>query len=1193
MTNTLDLIKKWKELIDSFSDNNKKESQTVPPDKRETSEGKEESFSLKSSLEKQISSLKTLKEKDSSLFISYIDKLLNLQALETKDTKKLEKLKSEIEAEKLQKSQIEDVVSTVSKLEKKADSLDPDDLKIIKELEKIISETQVSASKLKDEVEDKKLEAKKEMIEKIRKKLDAHRYSSRLSDSVCNYLTDKFINKTEMWFFSKIMWWLWLSVAGIFLWSKLKDLISSINSDSLENITDKIKNWAENIKDNLKNKWQLTAEELKKLEDPAKQQMKTFLEEKLWKKIDQNKFTQVFEKWRKERWPELTKQGKEFWTHIQEWRFNIIDEVWNLLIVPPKAMIDLTVQLTNSWVTSRWDLSLNLAILPSGKAVIEAWLTAVWLFSNWLSTVFWKISLEDYTDYIKSHVSRMNVSSKEAMRWLLYRQWWVFRNLAWHIGTGIWEAMSLIFMEKNAWDIGKLSAYRKGWIMQNFQKELDVFKQLETALTDSWVFAKENFKWWATHLEDLMKTAQKNTQIFDIMHSANTLPEIEKKLTEQWLSDVLEQLKWKQRDAWNLKTVKQKAWNIIESSMNKTIWEASDELGKFRKFFASKVNFPRMKYNRENKLLSDLWAYSKIQWKLLQKTEFLHPLKKVFLAFEKWKTLGNIVDYTDGVKLNLKDVKTAKEFFDNINTIWRSSPEILKTLFKWFPLIMVWKEVLDKLSDPNNNDPTTKIFRDWLMYLTPIIWPFLLIHEWIEYDRENGWFKSLSSVWIWAGIMAIDGFYAYKASQLGWLKGIWKYMLSPLTDARKFAKSVWTWTYTALKMTKDGVNVLKAGEFATFAKTFWKFWLKTSWKLMLLGLAWYWVYQWYEYFMDSAEEQAQFYKFKKMTPAEQQAELEKNRKNQTPEQKEILIKLATATRMWISNLDLIDSKREKNQIYLSFWTLVDKDQLTSTKSDMQLALTTLEWNSDTTLNYVLNWWKLRQELLGRKSDFFDTNWHFDALWMTKYIMTAWYSSSEALQMMKNIVNSDTYTQLETDLKKQSQSQQSSSNTYTSHTTTPKPSPTNKNNNIEKSNNLPANIHTLTSAQKESVISYMQSQIWTPYKRWKTWNGWYDCSGLIYDWLKSCWMIFPRRFNTTSFDKNDLAITTNQVQRWDLIHFPANKRWIKHIEMTLWPVYQKNWKDFVQTIGSASSDGWVQIREREVGWKHFWRIIYTT
>ncbi len=937
---------------------------------------------LKTDLEK-----KKEKAEKKQLILTFIDQKLK-ETEATSDTfSKLEHLKGTVEN------------INEEELEKK------DITHILKQLEDILpagkEEKLGIAENLEQEIEN--------VIQQIREKLEAHRYSKRLANPICNFLTDKFVHRKKM---GKIVWRLVGLVAGAFGFKKLFDAVEKGGIDQVSSAVDDLK----------ENAPEFTQQQV----DKVKKQMKSHFEEKLGRNIDENTFTSVFNAWREERGHQFSssihESGEKFQAASVEGAdqsFNIVDETFGTITIPVKAMIDLACKLTEAGVTSWSDLSIDFVVLPTGKAVVQAWLRSLGLFANGMSVLWGSLSLEEYTEYIKSHVSKMNVSSREAMWAILYRQGGPFWKLAGQLGTLVGEGMSLAFMNKTWGDVGKLLAYWKGGVMQNYEKELQVFKQLEDALKGTGVFDSIDKKafWGATHLETLMKTAKENAKIFSIAHNAGDLATLERQLVDQWFGNIVDALKeepaWENKD---LKWIKTKTGNKILSRMGAACEDAADGLGKFRNVVAWKLKLPWMKTPFETQLIEQLRGYAKVQETLLQKTDFLHPLKKITQTFEKGKQLGKFVDYSDGVKLSLKNVTEAKDFFDNVKTIGRSSPELLKTLFKGFPLVMLGKEMFDKFINPDNTDSTTKILQDGFLYLTPLIWPLVLVREGVDY--KNGEFRSPASVGIGAGMFCIDGFFAGKALKVGGFKAFGKYMISPVTDAIEFWKSSARWAYTALKMTRDGVNVVKNEWIRSFLKGLWRTGRSVGGKMALMGLLAYFGYRWVSSLVEDAEEQHKLAKMEKMSSGELEAYLKKEWPHLNDTDKEDFIKLATAHRMGIVDLDSIDVKKENNHISVTIRRLVNGYDLEQTKYDMQMVLDTLEGSHGTTISYQLDGgeekvWEIKEQLLGYKKYFFDAQGHFHAQGFLEYLMTMWYSKEDALKMIKTagVVTDATYNEL--------------------------------------------------------------------------------------------------------------------------------------------------------------------------------------
>ncbi len=79
--------------------------------------------------------------------------------------------------------------------------------------------------------------------------------------------------------------------------------------------------------------------------------------------------------------------------------------------------------------------------------------------------------------------------------------------------------------------------------MGKYQKELQVFKQLEESLTGTKMFNEIYSKNGSTLLEHMLQTNKKNLMLFDVMSNATSFAEIEKKLAQHGLDDVLVKLK--------------------------------------------------------------------------------------------------------------------------------------------------------------------------------------------------------------------------------------------------------------------------------------------------------------------------------------------------------------------------------------------------------------------------------------------------------------------------------------------------------------------------------------------------------------------------------------------------------------------------------------------------------------------------
>ena len=185
----------------------------------------------------------------------------------------------------------------------------------------------------------------------------------------------------------------------------------------------------------------------------------------------------------------------------------------------------------------------------------------------------------------------------------------------------------------------------------------------------------------------------------------------------------------------------------IEIKMQASITKAEGSFSTWKKFVGNnlKIKLPRSKFSGETELLTKMRDFSKLQGKLLQKTEFLHTARNLVRKFTAGNMLSGMVDYSDKIKFKLKSVAEAKEFFDNVRYIGKSSPEMLKVLFKGFPLIMVGKGVLDQMA-ANPNDSKVMAVLKGIGYVTPFVGPIMLIWEGVSI--KDGKFKDMTGAGI-------------------------------------------------------------------------------------------------------------------------------------------------------------------------------------------------------------------------------------------------------------------------------------------------------------------------------------------------------------------------------------------------------------------------------------------------------------
>jgi hypothetical protein len=473
------LLQKWKEIWTMMMDKEK-----ASPDKEKKVDTLQE-VDIKlvfQDTKKSLESLKQLifshtdvekrKEREQHI-LQYVDRLLWFSALEQTDKDLLVTIKNNLSH--AQESDIETIILVVSHLEQKAEHLTEVDREKVRELNETLIKHRQFLSLLKEGVSSPipptLEEAKIQTFDRLKKKLEEHRWSAWLAQPVYDYLMEKHINKKPV---SKFKDWLmgavWLTIVGWFVGKDLKKLIENIDTLSVEDLIGSLGGEVEKVKNTLAD---LSPErfeiEKKRFEDI----MFPFFEKQLWRPLDRAKFTSVCNSWF-DKWKSKISLWEKVATFNEAlaWNgeFDLFGETVWLLVAPPRAVLDFVVDMKQAWLISWNDIIIDWVLLPSWKAVLKLGIWSVWLFANTMKTIFTSMSAEELSEYVKEHSDRLDVDSKLALWWLLYRRWWWFWNLAGHVWTLFGEWLSTLFMQRTWSDVGKISAYWKWWVMANFQK---------------------------------------------------------------------------------------------------------------------------------------------------------------------------------------------------------------------------------------------------------------------------------------------------------------------------------------------------------------------------------------------------------------------------------------------------------------------------------------------------------------------------------------------------------------------------------------------------------------------------------------------------------------------------------------------------------------------------------------------------
>ncbi len=925
--------------------------------------------------------------------VTYITYLSEISILSLEEKQLLSTLKTKLENKQLASlEEYQKIGALLENIEQKAEQLTDLDKQKIRESQSFIGQQHLELQSLKGSVTSLS-DAHQKVIDQIKEHLDKHWRSKWLSDPIVSYMEDKYIHKKSVGKFrERLVGGLGMLLAGWFLPKGLKEVYEKIETLSLDQFLDFLKSEkTETIKDSAHHLGKLTGQEYQELSTKMQEKMYHFFEKKFGRTLDKAKFSKVYTQWSQERKEKINLKGsfndaKKALDGQGE--FDTFWEAFSMLMIPGAAGLDFIVKMTKSGLISWSELAIDGVLLPSGKTVITMGISSIGLFGNGIKALFGQIDSDELIEYVKKHNDNLDMDSKMAIWWVMYRRGGWFWKLAGQVGVLAWDAIAMVSSGRTGGDIGKLKAYFQWGIMGKFEKELQVFKQFEEAFAGTKVFGEVYSSDGSTLLKTLFETNNKNLMLFDIMSNNSSFAEIEKRLKAQGLDDVLKRLKTKPSWGKDLAVIKKEAGNLLVGDMQSVLGSAKDSLETRKKWHKS-LKLPRTNATFEQQLLSTFEEYSKFQGKLLQDTEMFHQSKNFLRKFTKGNLLAGMVDTADQAKFYIKDVKTAKEFFDNVRTIGKHSPEVLKTLFKGLPMIMIGKEVTDKLADPNNQDGVFSSLVSGLMYMTPIVGPIKLIQEGLTI--KDGQFSSLSSAGVGVGLVTLDGiFFVKNVLKAGKGAKIWalsKFMFSPIVDSVQFMKSIASWWFTALKLAKDWVQVLRAWEYATFGVEALRYIKQTGAKVAGFALLAYLGYEGISSMLNSGseEEKKMLAELQKMDHFALEKKLKSERPKMTDEDKAQTIKLATAQRMGITNLDLLEVKKTGNQIFIKFKTLVNYWDMKQTENDLQHALSGLEVTKNLKLNYSIDGGELKYQLLARKNDFKNQTGDFDKTLLQNYL----------------------------------------------------------------------------------------------------------------------------------------------------------------------------------------------------------------
>lgn len=786
---------------------------------------------------------------------------------------------------------------------------------------------------------------KKETFETIKTKLKEHWYSAWAADGVYEFLMDKYIYKKESGWRQKLIYGsIGMLMIGTLLPGKIEDIIKSIESWAVKKVKDLFdptkaqenlaaaKNTIESV---------VSPEQIEHQKQKILTKVKETFEKGLGRKLDTQKFKVVFE----ERYGKNNVEAyiKDKISAYSDGRnVNLLEIAIDGLISPIKSGFSLLSIMQKNGLITPSEIVIQ-GTKQTGSMLlnnsIEFWVGAMGLAGKTMGMLMGTVSLEQVRDYAKDHFQSLDGTEKALLFGMMYRHGGIFQKIATGMVAGVGHLTSFAFTQGSE-SVSKLNAFKSGF-MNDFDGQLKLLEELE------WVtwgigFSKE-IKEWMEGLFD-------HQMLYQYCHQAKSTEEL-KRLVEssgrQWIKDLFKNVSGEK----DFKKCVFKLGNAINSNADKLannitgMWETCE---KFLQTFHLAPEFSVMKH--EIALAEQIRHIGHVQKELLQKNEIFHFFRKYLHKVELGKLWIHQVDMIWDMRLHLKSVTEAKDFFNNIRTIVSKSPEVATTLLKQFPVILVGGEVLSAINSSDHKDHSviSEVLKG-LGALTPVVGPLMLLSEGLEIWSDKP--LDLTKAWLGAWLLTVDGYFAIDAvraakmvSKSGW-GALWKYMANPVIESAQFVKSVTIdGTATLFKMTKDGLQVAKTEGLAAFAAESLNFFKGSTKVLWVYGLIAGMGYVAYKQRVESQgnDEQRKLFAELEKDSSGFETKVKKEWKSATSEQKSQLIKVALMQRWGVTNSESFDIEYTDGKIKCNLHTLVNKTVLLHQKTEILEAIKNLD-----------------------------------------------------------------------------------------------------------------------------------------------------------------------------------------------------------------------------------------------------------
>lgn len=632
---------------------------------------------------------------------------------------------------------------------------------------------------------------KEDEIEKTKNKLWWQALSWKLSEI-----------KNFFWKFNKFLAQMATLFFSWFAPKEMKELLANMKADfanvdiwmleKLNGIFVNVKEKVEDYNDNEKIKQDVDSQISK-----FKIALKEMIEKKFKKTINMEKIDQIVEKM------ELSNLIQEseiinLWKKVlgENVSWNWVDSFIASWILPFKLFYKLTKVLIDEKIISLQDVSFSIVnwIMHYGYK----WINLFWV---WQEMIVWKIDFENLKAELSQIYDKSPDEAKEILANMVYRTWWPVLNIFWNLSKYISSIIFYWLLDttklSDTFDILKDSLK---WEINTNIKNLNEIKEIIPDKNFNLTFSKqlENLRNTIYNLEQ----SSKFVKVYNNLRNQSNIPDFLQEFENEYkklfpkeninITQIKEFLginKWWTKDLKNLIQI----WIIDKISW---IWEGLDKgISEVDSFIWKQFKWINSWSYVLNNVAQTIKESTHILVKTIKDDTLFQDMKRQFSKFNLAITWMELIQDWNKIKYKFQNVDSLSKFVENLKILSLQSPEILKFLIWKIPIFIVawlnWE--WDTLPD--------KIINVWshLKELIPILWPFLIMRDWADFENPD-----YSQMSIWAVLLTMDWFFAIKAIKN---KDFLKFLLNPFIDV---AEIIWymsrAW-FSVVKMTIDWVKL--------------------------------------------------------------------------------------------------------------------------------------------------------------------------------------------------------------------------------------------------------------------------------------------------------------------------------------------------------------------------------------------------